>query len=193
MKERTIGQINKKIENNEAKIYTAEEFKKLIKEDNAPSFEEVDVVTAGTCGVMSGTAAIFNFTVSEPGVFMRAKNIYLNGVPANIGPCPNEWLGSVDLILHGTSKSVEDSSYGGGFLLKDILEGKDIRENEAIEKHADWAYGFLDNYDDVNKDNVMDIIQAEIGKVFVKVLEDAGVYKCTPDGLEAFLRFIKTL
>lgn len=73
MKERTIGQINKKIENNEAKIYTAEEFKKLIKEDNAPSFEEVDVVTAGTCGVMSGTAAIFNFTVSEPGVFMRAK------------------------------------------------------------------------------------------------------------------------
>ena len=86
----------------------------------------MDVVTAGTCGVMSGTAAIFNFTVSEPGVFMRAKNIYLNGVPANIGPCPNEWLGSVDLILHGTSKSVEDSSYGGGFLLKDILEGKDI-------------------------------------------------------------------
>ena len=54
------------------------------------------------------------------------ENIYLNGVPANIGPCPNEWLGSVDLILHGTSKSVEDSSYGGGFLLKDILEGKDI-------------------------------------------------------------------
>ena len=74
-----------------------------------------------------------------------------------------------------------------------ILEGKDIRKNEAIEKHADWAYGFLANYDDVNKDNVMDIIQAEIGKVFVKVLEDAGVYKCTPDGLEAFLRFIKTL
>ena len=126
MKERTIDQINKKIENNEANIYTAEEFKKLIKEDNAPDFEEVDVVTTGTCGVMSGTAAIFNFTVSKPGVFMRAKNIYLNGVPANIGPCPNEWLGSVDLILHGTSKSLEDPSYGGGFLLKDILEGKDI-------------------------------------------------------------------
>ena len=133
MNKRTIGQINEKIEKNEANIYTAEEFKKLIKEDNAPSFEEVDVVTTGTCGVMSGTAAIFNFTVSKPGVFMRAKNIYLNGVPANIGPCPNEWLGSVDLILHGTSKSVEDHSYGGGFLLKDILEGKDINVKvEAI-------------------------------------------------------------
>ncbi len=133
MKKRTIGQINEKIENKKANIYTAEEFKKLIKEDNAPSFEEVDVVTTGTCGVMSGTATIFNFTVSEPGVFMRAKNIYLNDVPANVGPCPNEWLGSVDLILHGTSKSVEDSSYGGGFLLKDILEGKDINVKvEAI-------------------------------------------------------------
>ena len=133
MKKRTIGQINEKIEKNEARIYTAEEFKKLIKEDNVPSFDEVDVVTTGTCGVMSGTAAILNFTVSKPGVFMRAKNIYLNGVPANIGPCPNEWLGSVDLILHGTSKSLEDSSYGGGFLLKDILEGKDINVKvEAI-------------------------------------------------------------
>ncbi|WP_299523446.1 methanogenesis marker 16 metalloprotein [uncultured Methanobrevibacter sp.] len=126
MKKRTIGQINEKIENNNANIYTAEEFKKLIKEDETPSFDEVDVVTTGTCGVMSGTAAIFNFVVSEPGVFMRAKNIYLNGVPANIGPCPNEWLGSVDLILHGTSKSIENPVYGGGFLLKDILEGKDI-------------------------------------------------------------------
>ncbi len=133
MKKRTIGQINEKIEKNEARIYTAEEFKKLIKEDNVPSFDEVDVVTTGTCGVMSGTAAILNFTVSKPGVFMRAKNIYLNGVPANIGPCPNEWLGSVDLILHGTSKSLENSSYGGGFLLKDILEGKDINVKvEAI-------------------------------------------------------------
>lgn len=134
MKKRTIGQINEKIESNTANIYTAEEFKKLIKEDDAPSFDEVDVVTTGTCGVMSGTAAIFNFVVSEPGIFMRAENIYLNGVPANIGPCPNEWLGSVDLILHGTSKSIENPSYGGGFLLKDILEGKDIDVKvEAID------------------------------------------------------------
>ena len=79
MKERTIGQINKKIENNEAKIYTAEEFKKLIKEDNAPSFEEVDVVTAGTCGVMSGTAAIFNFTVSVFKILLTSgKTIWSN-------------------------------------------------------------------------------------------------------------------
>ncbi|MBO6109926.1 methanogenesis marker 16 metalloprotein [Methanobrevibacter millerae] len=126
MKKRDINQINKRIDDGEANIYTAEEFKKLIKEDNAPSFDEVDVVTTGTCGVMSGTAAILNFIVSEPGEFIRADKVYLNGVPAYAGPCPNEWLGEVDVILHGTSHSINDEGYGGGFLLKDIMEGKSV-------------------------------------------------------------------
>ena len=104
-KSRTIDEINKKINAGEANIFTVEEFKKLIKNDNAPSFDEVDVVTCGTCGVMSGTAAILNFVVSDPGVFIRANEVYLNGVPAYAGPCPNEWLGSVDVILHGTTHS----------------------------------------------------------------------------------------
>lgn len=126
MQNRTIEEINKKIESDDCNIYTAEEFKKLIADEDTPSFDEVDVVTSGTCGVMSGTAAIFNIVVADQGAFMRAKNIYLNDVPGNVGPCPNEWLGSVDLILNGTSKSINDSSYGGGFLFKDILKGKDI-------------------------------------------------------------------
>ena len=143
MNQRTLSEINEKIENQEANIYTAEEFKKLIKNNETPDFDEVDVVTTGTCGVMSGTAAVLNFQVTDPGVFMRAKNIYLNDVPANVGPCPNEWLGSVDLILHGTSKSVNSPDYGGGFLLKDILEGKKINvkvetiEGEMIESTTD--------------------------------------------------------
>lgn len=123
---RSIEEINQKIDKGEANIYTAEEFKKLIKNDNAPSFDEVDVVTCGTCGVMSGTAAILNFIISEPGEFIRASEVYLNGVPAYAGPCPNEWLGSVDVILHGTAHSIHDESYGGGFLLKDLLEGREI-------------------------------------------------------------------
>ena len=126
MHKRTVEEINAKINSGDANIFSAEEIKRLIKKGNTPSFDEVDVITTGTCGVMSGTAAIFNLTAAEPGTFKRAKNIYLNGVPANVGPCPNEWLGSVDLILHGTSKSLEDPSYGGGFLLKDIIEGKTI-------------------------------------------------------------------
>ena len=123
---RSISQINEKIEKGEANIYTAEEFKKLIKKGDAPSFDEVDVVTAGTCGVMSGTAAILNFIVSPPGEFIRAREVYLNGIPANAGPCPNEWLGAIDVILHGTTHSIDNPNYGGGFLLKEILEGKEI-------------------------------------------------------------------
>ena len=119
-KNRSIADINQKIEKGEANIYTAEEFKKLIKKGDTPSFENVDVVTCGTCGVMSGTAAILNFIISEPGEFIRASEVYLNGVPAYAGPCPNEWLGSVDAILHGTAHSIHDESYGGGFLLKDL-------------------------------------------------------------------------
>lgn len=126
MKTKSIDQINRKIDDGEAKIYTAEEFKKLVKNDEAPAFEDVDVITTGTCGVMSGTAAILNFIVSAPGEFIRANEVYLNGVPAYAGPCPNEWLGSVDAILHGTAHSIHDGNYGGGFLLKELLEGKEI-------------------------------------------------------------------
>lgn len=134
LQNRSVEEINKKIENNDCNIFTAEEFKEMIAEGDAPTFDEVDVITTGTCGVMSGTAAVFNIIAADQGTFMRAKNIYLNDVPGSVGPCPNEWLGSVDLILNGTSKSIYDSSYGGGFLFKDILQGKDIDVRvEAID------------------------------------------------------------
>ena len=74
-----------------------------------------------------------------------------------------------------------------------ILEGKDIASNEKIEKHAAWAAEVLPKYKDINKDNIHEILQKEVGIVFVHVLEDAGVYKCTPEGREAFMRFIETL
>ena len=74
-----------------------------------------------------------------------------------------------------------------------ILEGKDISSNEKIEKHAAWAESFLPKYDNLNKDNIQDVLQKEVGEVFVHVLEDAGVYKCTPEGRAAFMRFIETL
>ncbi len=79
-------------------------------------------------------------------------------------------------------------------LLKEyILEGKDIRSNESIEKHADWVEEFLPSYPDINGENIDEILQKEVGKVFCQVLEDAGVYKYTPEGLKAFHRFINVL
>lgn len=74
-----------------------------------------------------------------------------------------------------------------------ILEGKEIRSNETLEKHADWVEEFLPQYNDVNADNINSILQQEIGKVFCQVLEDAGVYKCNEDGLSSFQKFIDTL
>ena len=70
-----------------------------------------------------------------------------------------------------------------------IVEGKEIRSEESIAKHADWAEEFLPKYPSVTKENIMEILRTEIGHVFAQVLEDAGVYKRTPEGRAAFLRF----
>ena len=74
-----------------------------------------------------------------------------------------------------------------------ILAGKDIRSIDILEKHADWAEEFLGKYEDINADNVMDILHAEIGKVFSEVLEDAGVYKRNDEGQKAFMKFVHSL
>ena len=74
-----------------------------------------------------------------------------------------------------------------------ILEGKDISSNEQIEKHAEWVKKFLPKYSEITKENIHGILQKEIGIVFTHVLEDAGVYKCTTEGREAFMRFLETL
>ena len=74
-----------------------------------------------------------------------------------------------------------------------ILEGKDIRSNEVLEKHADWVEEFLPKYTDITKENIMDILHEEIGQVFNQVLEDAGVYKQTEEGRAAFERFVGSL
>lgn len=73
-----------------------------------------------------------------------------------------------------------------------ILAGKDIRVIEEIEKHADWVEEWRNNYD-ITADNINQILKDEIAKVFVQVLECAGVYKRTEAGQNAFKRFISTL
>ena len=71
-----------------------------------------------------------------------------------------------------------------------IIEKKDIRSNPALEKHADWAEEFISR---CTPENVHQVLKDEIGKVFAQVLTHAGVYKRTPEGKEAFLRFIAIL
>lgn len=76
-----------------------------------------------------------------------------------------------------------------------MAEGKDIRSNDAISKHADWAEEIRSKYEKqgirITADNAEEILKEEVGLVFARVLEDAGVYKCTQEGREAFGRFLK--
>ena len=74
-----------------------------------------------------------------------------------------------------------------------ILAGKDLRSDEVLEKHADWTDEFSVRYDKIDEGNIDEIVEKEIGLVFLQVLEDAGVYKRTPEGQEAFNRFIRSL
>ena len=78
-------------------------------------------------------------------------------------------------------------------LSKCLVEGKDVRAVAELEKHADWVDEFLPRHPELNSENVMDILKEEVGKVFVGVLEDAGVYKCTEEGRSAFAKFMETL
>ena len=73
-----------------------------------------------------------------------------------------------------------------------LVEGRDIRADEALEKHADWAEELKTRYT-FTRENAMEILQKEVGVVFAKVLEHAGVYKCTDEGRAAFLRFISSV
>ena len=74
-----------------------------------------------------------------------------------------------------------------------ILADSDLHTTPTLSSHAAWTEEFLKKYPVVNADNVDEIIQKEIGLVFMQVLTDAGVYKRTPEGMEAFERFIKSL
>ena len=79
-------------------------------------------------------------------------------------------------------------------LLKEYLvQGKDVRSAESLVKHADWVDGFRGKYAGFTEENTEKILRDEIGIVFMKVLEDAGVYKRTEDGRKYFRRFLESL
>lgn len=77
-------------------------------------------------------------------------------------------------------------------ILKDaLLCGKNLDEIPEISSHAEWAKGFSGKYD-FTEENIGKIIQDEIGKVFLQVLKDSGVFKQTEKGLSAFRRFLNS-
>ena len=87
-------------------------------------------------------------------------------------------------VLPGRLKGEMDS------LRTALLEGRDIRQDEVLSKHADWVDEFMTRHREFNKDNAEEIIKLEIGLVFSEVLIDAGVYKDDENGRKGMLRFI---
>ena len=73
------------------------------------------------------------------------------------------------------------------------IEHRDIRDDENLEKHADWFENIKKERKDLTNATVRSILREEIGNVFSKVLEDAGVYKFTSEGKKHFLRFVETV
>ncbi|GAB4326532.1 MAG: methanogenesis marker 16 metalloprotein [Promethearchaeota archaeon] len=127
MKRKSYEEIREKIRQGRALVMTAQELCDAVRAGEDVGLDDVDVVTTGTKGLMSGSTAILHFRVAEPKAFKRAKRVYLNGIPCAVGPCPNETLGLIDTIVFATTHSVDrPKTYGGGHLFRDLVERKDV-------------------------------------------------------------------
>ena len=140
VKKRKLSEIRKKIENGSAVVLTVQELLDRINEGKKVNFEDVDIITTATKALMSGIMGIFSFRLSPPKTLRKFTEVDINGIPAFPGPCPNEYLGIVDLIIYGTTQSKTIDNYCGGSLFREIVEGKPVTivamsaEGETIEK-----------------------------------------------------------
>ncbi|MBE6931744.1 MAG: UDP-glucose--hexose-1-phosphate uridylyltransferase [Ruminococcaceae bacterium] len=100
----------------------------------------------------------------------------------NIGLIEVMGLAVLPARLKGELASLEEA----------MVKGENLRADEKIAHHADWAEGFADEIK-ANPEKAGEIIRREVGLVFAQVLEDAGVYKRTAEGKAAFERFIRSL
>ena len=133
-KQRKLSEIRKKIENGTANVITVQEFIDRIDHGDKVKFEDVDIVTTATKGLMSGIMGIFSFRLSPPKTLRKFTEISINGIPSFPGPCPNEYLGIADLIVYGTAQSKTRESYCGGSLFRELVEG---RVAEIIAKSSE--------------------------------------------------------
>ena len=135
---KSIAEINERIAKGDAVVLTAQEVCDAVLGGEDLTLKDVDVVTTATRAIMSGTYAVLSFSIGEPCSFTRAERAWINGVPASVGPCPNERLGIIDLMVFGTSHSKEKPDYGGGHLFRDLVDGMDVQ----VEVETDAGKSF---------------------------------------------------
>ncbi|MFX1366609.1 MAG: methanogenesis marker 16 metalloprotein [Promethearchaeota archaeon] len=140
IKRRKLSEIRKKIENGSVVVLTVQDLIERISNGEKVKFEDIDIITTATKALMSGIMGIFSFRLSPPKTLRKFIEVSINGIPAFPGPCPNEYLGIIDLIIYGTSQSKTLENYCGGSLFREIVEGKPVKiiakssEGETIEK-----------------------------------------------------------
>ncbi|HEY97346.1 MAG TPA: hypothetical protein G4O16_04110 [Dehalococcoidia bacterium] len=128
---KTIEEINRKIKEGKAVVFTAEEIIDVARKKGVKkAAQEVDVVTTGTFGIMCSSAAYFNIGHTTPKMKLGGGRTYLNDVPAYTG------VAAVDLILGANALPDDDPrnrihpgefNYGGGHVIEELVAGKDIR------------------------------------------------------------------
>ena len=123
---KTVDEINRAISKGDVLILTAREVEDMLNEGRDKEVRDVDVVTSGTMGIMSGTYALLSFQIAQPGIHRKFIKARINGVPVTVGPCPNESLGIIDVIVSGTLESEDRPDYGGSYLFRDLVEGKEV-------------------------------------------------------------------
>ncbi len=128
--QKSIGQINERIRDGNARVVTAEEMPLIVAElGEEGALSEVDVVTTGTFGAMCSSGAFLNFGHADPPI--RMERIWLNDVEAYGG------LAAVDTYIGATQKSdTRDESYGGAHVIEDFIAGKSV-ELRAISRGTD--------------------------------------------------------
>jgi uncharacterized protein (DUF39 family) len=122
---RTIAEINEKIQQQRAIVWTVEDLKARVAEVGvAQAAREVDVITTGTFEPMESSGAILNLGHTDPPI--KIRQCWLDGVPAYSG------FGAVDLYLGAaqtaeTADGEEQRDKGGGSVIEDLIAGKSVQ------------------------------------------------------------------
>lgn len=118
---RTYEEINEKIQSGNVAVFTAEEAIQMCKEQgHKKAYEQIDVVTCATFGMMCSSGAFFNFGHTDKRI--RMTEITMNNVPASGG------LAAVDTYLGATQGATDrPMTYGGAHVIEDLLKGKKIK------------------------------------------------------------------
>lgn len=75
---------------------------------------------------------------------------------------------------------------------KAMVNGDDIKANEELAKHYDWAEMIKAKHE-INAENIDDILKEEIGIVFTEILEQCGVFERTEKGKAQFVKFLESV